>query len=128
MFFVIIFTYLRSILAWSTQQASFMHLIHGTSLWTCIITLGKWKWCRRTLLLKTIWLYWFLNFACIHTTTMKKITRKLIDIALFHQVDFFQLGNIAQKISSFCHCFKNKWSSAETICFSDQNSECQRTP
>ena len=38
----------RSKLTWSTQQASSMHLIHGTSLlstplplWTCINTLGK---------------------------------------------------------------------------------------
>ena len=38
----------RSKLAWSTQQASSMHLRHESSLlstqlpfWTCIITLGK---------------------------------------------------------------------------------------
>ena len=47
-FFIIIFTQVRSKLAWSTQQASSMHLKHGTSLLstplqflTCIITIGK---------------------------------------------------------------------------------------
>ena len=48
---------------WSTQQASSMHLIHGTSLlrtplslWTSIITLGKKIDDEKTLLLKIIWL------------------------------------------------------------------------
>ena len=49
---------------WSTQQASFMHLIHGTNLlttplplWSSIITLGKKIDDEKTLLHKKIWLY-----------------------------------------------------------------------
>ena len=51
-------------LAWSTQQASSMHLRLETTLlsaplpfWNHILMLHKYKWWRRILFLKIIWLY-----------------------------------------------------------------------
>ena len=48
---------------WSTQQASSMYQMHGTSLlstplplWTTIITLGKKKYDEKTLIFKKFWL------------------------------------------------------------------------